>query len=294
METRARDVIAGTLRPNDHRRFLVEAMIGAMNADGAVDQRERDVLSRYLASHEMFAGLSAANGKLLLELATDAVNFAGSATARIPAIARGLPARLHRITAMAMACEVCVADQLIHEGELTFLEHLRLALRIAPYEAQDIFAAAQAGRTAAYVDDRLLRLRSLVGVAVEVFTVRAVTLGKLIDEHRFELRDFLGAIPDLSLAQHELEGLLYQAFRRPRMTGPDGELASLATSLPDPVDRYWMVVYALCAEPLVDLARWRVIPFIALVQRAFAIADADMELAAADAATFPPTLPRPR
>jgi hypothetical protein len=64
--------------------------------------------------------------------------------------------------------------------------------------------------------------------------------------------------------------------------------------LPDPVDRYWMVVYALCAEPLADLARWRVIPFIALVQRAFAIADADMELAAADAATFPPTLPRPR
>ncbi|MBK9031521.1 MAG: TerB family tellurite resistance protein [Myxococcales bacterium] len=294
METRARDVIAGTLRPNDPRRFLVEAMIGAMNSDGEVDQRERDVLQRYIDQHEMFAGVTPTNAKLLLEMATDAVNFAGSATARIPAIARGLPARLHRITAMAMACEVCVADEILHEGELTFLEQLRLALRIAPYEAQDIFAAAQGHRTAAYIDDRLLRLRTLVGVAVELFTLRAVTLGKLIDDHRFELRDFLVAIPDLALRAHEIEGLLYQAFRKPRMTGPDSELVSLASGLPDAVDRYWMVVYAMCAEPPADLARWRVIPFISLAQRAFGIGDADMELAAADAATFPANLPRPR
>jgi len=180
METRARDVIAGTLRPNDPRRFLVEAMIGAMNADGAVDPRERDVLQRYIDQHEMFAGVTPANAKLLLEMATDAVNFAGSASARIPAIARGLPARLHRITAMAMACEVCVADEMIHDGELTFLEQLRLALRIAPYEAQDIFAAAQAHRTTAYIDDRLLRLRSLIAVAIELFTLRAVTLDMIV------------------------------------------------------------------------------------------------------------------
>ncbi len=294
METRARDVIAGTLRPNDPRRFLVEAMIGAMNADGSVDQRERDVLSKYIAEHEMFAGVSPANAKLLIEMATDAVSFAGSATARIPAIAKGLPARLHRITAMAMACEVCVADEHIHEGELTFLEQLRLALRIAPYEAQDIFAAAQARRTNAYVDDRLLRLRSLVGVAVELFTIRAVTLGKLIDDHRFELRDFLAALPDLALRSHEIEGMLYQAFRKPRLSGPDSELAALAGGLPDPVDRYWMVVYALCAEPPADLTRWRVIPFIALAQRAFGLGDADMDLAALDAGTFPASLPRPR
>ena len=294
METRARDVIAGTLRPNDPRRFLVEAMIGAMNADGAVDPREREVLQRYIDQHEMFAGVTPANAKLLLEMATDAVNFAGSASARIPAIARGLPARLHRITAMAMACEVCVADDVIHDGELTFLEQLRLALRIAPYEAQDIFAAAQAHRTTAYIDDRLLRLRSLIAVAIELFTLRAVTLGKLIDDHRFELRDFLVAIPDLALRQHEIEGMVYQAFRKPRMTGPDSELITLAASLPDPVDRYWMVVYAMCAEPPADLARWRVIPFISLAQRAFGLGDADMELAAADAATFPATLPRPK
>ena len=242
----------------------------------------------------MFSGLSTNNQKLLLELANDAIKFAGGSIARVPALAKGLPARLHRITAMAMACEVCVADELIHEGEVGFLEQLRLALRIAPYEAQDIFAAAQERRTARYIDDRLLRLRSLVAVAVELFTLRAITIGRHADEHRFELRDFLGAIPDLSLRQHEIEGMLYQSFKRPRTIGVEAELAAMAAGLPDPVDRYWMVVYAMCAEAPPELARWRFVPFIALLQRAFALGDSDMELAAADAATFPATLPRPR
>jgi hypothetical protein len=46
------------------------------------------------------------------------------------------------------------------------------------------------------------------------------------------------------------------------------------------VDRYWMVVYAMCAEQPRTLARWRFVPFLALLQRAFLIGDSDMELAA--------------
>jgi hypothetical protein len=243
----------------------------------------------------MFAGLSADKAAMLVELASDAVKFAGGATARIPAIAKGLPARLHRITAMAMACEIVVADAAVAPTELAFLEALRLALRLAPHEAQDIFAAAREVRALRYLDDRLLRLRSLVPVVVELFTLRAITLGKLTDEHRFELRDLLLAIPDVALRDHEIEGLLYQAFRRPRPgIGVEGELAQLALGLPDPVDRYWLVVYALCAEPPATLARWRFVPFVALIQRAFGLGDADMDLAATDAAGFPASLPRPR
>ena len=295
METRARDVIAGALRPNDPRRFLVEAMIGAMDADGSIDDREKALLRKRLDEHEMFAGLSAKNAALLLELATDAVKFAGGALARVAAIAKGLPARLHRVTAMAMACEIVVADENVAQAELAYLENLRLALRLAPYEAQDIFAAAREGRALRYLDDRLLRLRSLVPVAVEMFTLRAQTLGKLTDEHRFELRDLMVAIPDMALRDHESEGLLFQSFRRPRGSGGiEAELHQMAQSLPDPVDRYWMVVYALCAEPVDALARWHIIPFVVMLQRAFQIGDADMELAAADSAGFPSSLPRPR
>jgi hypothetical protein len=88
--------------------------------------------------------------------------------------------------------------------------------------------------------------------------------------------------------------MLYQSFKRPRTIGVEAELAAMAAGLPDPVDRYWMVVYAMCGEAPAELTRWRFIPFIALLQRAFALGDSDMELAAADAATFPASLPRPR
>jgi uncharacterized tellurite resistance protein B-like protein len=294
MEKRARDVIAGALRPNDPRRFLVEAMIGAMNADRVIHPSEQEMIRRRMGEHAMFAGLSPQNANLLLELATDAVNFAGGANGRIAAIAKGLPARLHRFTAMAMACEIVVADQDIHEHEIAYLDNLRIALRIAPYEAQEVFNAAKEGRAIQYIEDRVLRLRSLVPVVIDVFTLRAITLGRLDDEHRFEVRDFLVSIPDLSLREHEIEGLLFQAFRRQRQGSIESELMAIAQSLPDPVDRYWMVVYAMCAEPPDTLARWRFIPFLAIIQRAFQIVDADMELAVADAAQFPPTLPRPR
>ncbi len=295
MEKRARDVIGGALRPNDPRRFLVEAMIGAMNADRKIDPREQETIRKRMAEHAMFAGLSPQNANLLLELATDAVNFApGGASGRIAAIAKGLPARLHRFTAMAMACEVVVADEVVEESEVLYLDALRIALRIAPYEAQEVFNAAKDGRALQYIDDRVLRLRGLVPVVAEVFTLRAITLGSLNDEHRFEVRDFLSSIPDLALREHEIDGLLFQSFRRPRQSGIEAELMELAQSLPDPVDRYWMVVYAMCAEPVDTLPRWRFIPFLSIVQRAFQIVDADMELAVADAASFPATLPRPR
>lgn len=294
MEKRARDVIGGALRPNDPRRFLVEAMIGAMNADSKIDPREQETIRKRMAEHAMFAGLSPQNANLLLELATDAVNFAGGATGRIGAIAKGLPARLHRFTAMAMACEVVVADEIVEQSEIYYLDSLRIALRIAPYEAQEVFNAAKEGRALQYIDDRVLRLRSLVPVVVEVFTLRAITLGSLTDDHRFEVRDFLSAIPDLALREHEIDGLLFQSFRRARAHGIEAELVQLAQSLPDPVDRYWMVVYAMCAEPIDTLPRWRFIPFLSIVQRAFQIVDADMELAVADAAQFPANLPRPR
>ncbi len=71
------------------------------------------------------------------------------------------------------------------------------------------------------------------------------------------------------------------------------ELARVAQTLPDPVDRYWMVVYTLVAEPPSAVPSWRVIPFIGVMQAAFQITDTDMELAVIDALTFPASLARP-
>jgi uncharacterized tellurite resistance protein B-like protein len=295
MERSVRDLLGGGLRPNDARRFLIEAMLGAMNADGAVDARETAVLERQISQHPLFQGLGAKAARTLIDLSNDAIRFAGGAFGRAPAIAKGLPARIHRLAAFGMASEIAMADQRLEEGELTFLEALRIALRIAPLEAEQLVAAAQAGRLAAYLDDRYLRIKNLIPIASEVFALRALARGMATDAHRFKVRDFFAAIPDLVLSRDELDAELYRAFRRPRAPGAQvfGELSRVASGLPDPVDRYWMVVYTLVAELPATVPSWRVIPFMGVMQAAFQVTDTDMELAVIDALSFPAALPRP-
>ena len=288
-------LLGGALRPNDPRRFLIEAMIGAMNADGSVDPREMAVLEKRITGHPLFAGLGQAAAKTLIDLSQDAIKFAGSAVGRTPAIAKGLPARIHRLAAYGMAAEVAAADEVMHPGELSFLEALRIALRISPLESGQIVNAARSQQLTEFLDDRYLRVKNLIVVAAEVFALRALARGLANDEHRFKVRDFFFAIPDLQLTTDELDSELYRAFRRPR--APDaqvfGELSRVAQSLPDPVDRYWMVVYTLVAELPATVPSWRVIPFIGVMQAAFQITDTDMELAVVDALTFPAAMPRP-
>jgi hypothetical protein len=295
MERNVRELLGGGLKPNDPRRFLIEVMIGASNADGVVDPREQAVLEHHIAHHPLFVGLGVAAARTLIELSNDAIRYAGTAHSRAPAIAKGLPSRIHRLAAFGMAAEICAADEQFVPGELTFLEALRIALRISPMEAEHLMTAAQRGDVARYLDDRYLRLKNLIPVAAEVFALRALSRATATDEQRFAVRDFFHALPDLALSKDELETELFRAFRRPR--APDAqvfsELVRIAETLPDPVDRYWMVIYALVAEMPATVPSWRVIPFIGVLQGAFQIVDRDMELAVIDALTFPAAMPRP-
>lgn len=295
MERSVKSLLGGSLKPSDPRRFLIEAMVGAMAADGTIDAREASAMEQRIASHELFAGLAPAAARTLIELSNDAIRFAGSAVGRTPAIAKGLPARIHRLAAFGMAAEVAAADHEIVAGELKFLDALRIALRISPHEAEGIVVAARAGQLTAYLDDRYLRIKSMIPVVAEVFALRALARAMATDEHRFKVRELFSAIPDLALSGDELDTELYGAFRRPR--APDaqvfGELARVAQALPDPVDRYWVAVYTLVAEPPSAAPSWRVIPFMGVLQASFQIVDTDMELAVIDALTFPASLPRP-
>jgi uncharacterized tellurite resistance protein B-like protein len=295
MDRSVKDLLGGGLKPNDPRRYLIEAMVGAMSADGAVDAREARVMEQQVASHPLFHGMGPQAARTLIDLSTDAIMFAGGSVGRAPAIAKGLPARIHRLAAFGMAAEVAAADQAIVPGELAFLEALRIALRISPLESDRIVHAARGGELTAYLDDRYLIIRSIVPVAAEVFALRALARAMANDDHRFKVRDFFSAIPDLALTTDELDTALYLAFRRPREPGAQvfSELARVASTLPDPVDRYWMVVYTLVAESPSTIMTWRVLPFIGVMQAAFQIVDTDMELAVVDALTFPATMPRP-
>lgn len=295
MDRSMKDLLGGGLRPNDPRRFLIEAMVGAMSADGGVDAREAQVMEQQIASHPLFEGMGLPAARTLIDLSSDAIRFAGSSVGRAPAIAKGLPARIHRLAAFGMAAEISAADQEIVAGELAFLEALRIALRISPLEADRIVHAARSGQLTPYLDDRYLIIRSIVPVAAEVFALRALARAMANDEHRFRVRDFFLSIPDLALKTDDLDTELYLAFRKPRDPGAQvfSELTRLASTLPDPVDRYWMVVYTLVAESPSTIRTWRVIPFIGVMQAAFQIVDTDMELAVVDALTFSASMPRP-
>ena len=295
MDRSVKNLLGGGLRPNDPRRFLIEAMMCAMQSDGIVDERETAAMQKQIAEHALFQGLGATAALTLIELSNDAIRYAGNVVARAPAIAKGLPARIHRLAAFGMAAEVAVADEHLVDGELHFLEALRISLRISPVEAEQAIRAAKHQTLQVFLDDRFLRIKGMIPVTAEVFALRALARAMATDDQRFKIRDFFAALPDLALSKDELDSELYRAFRKPRAADAQvfSELARVAHSLPDPVDRYWVVVYTLVAELPATVPSWRVIPFMGVMQAAFQITDTDMELAVVDALTFPAALPRP-
>ncbi len=294
MERAVKDLFRGALRANDPRRFVIEAMVAAMLADGVADDRELGLITNSIANHPLFEGIGADAAKTLTDMSADAISFAGGSLARTAAISKGLPARVHRLTAFTMAAEVCASDTQFVDSERHYLEALRMALRIGPLEAEYTYSALATGELARFLEDRVLRIRSLSPLVCELFAVRAAAKGQADDDHRFEVSDFLSAIPDFANNRDLLDADLYQAFKR--ATGGDHvhvALRRIADALPDPIDRFWLVVYALAAEPPAELPSWRVIPFIGMLQGTFQIIDADLELAVSDALSFPVVMPRP-
>lgn len=295
MDRAVKDLFRGALRSNDPRRFVIEAMVAAMLADGVSDARELETITARIAGHPIFEGIGLDAAKTLTELSADSIRFAGGSLARAATIGKGLPARCHRLTAFSMALEVCASDTQFVEAERQYLEALRMALRIGPLEAEYIYSALATGELARFLEDRVLRIRSLTPLVCDLFAIRAAAKHQADDDHRFEISDFLASIPDVTSSREQLDTELYRAFKR-AAAGDDvhTELHRLANALPDPIDRYWLVVYALVAETPAELPSWRVIPFIGLLQGTFQIIDADLELAVGDALSFPTAMPRPR
>lgn len=272
-------MIGGALQPADPRRFLVEAMVGAMHADGVVDPREVAVLRRHLAGHAFFLDVAPTVADTLISLASDAVACVGDPCARIPTIARGLPSRIHRVTAYAMACEVVRSDDELTAAEAGFLDLLRRELRLGALEAIAIHAALAERRLDRHLEDRIAWIRGITPLVIRLFAMRAQVRGTIDEAHLAAVVQTFVQVPDLrgdpTLQLHELR----TAFHAPMAADPVGALRELGASLHDPVDRFWLVVYLLAS----DGADWRRGRFECLLQHAFGLADDDMDLAALDA-----------
>ena len=134
-----RQMFGGGVSEDDPRRFLIEAMLGAMGADGDITDEEMDTLSRTLEEHELFRDISKDARGRLIDIAADALRDAGDGVKRVSAIAKGLKGRTHNLMAYAMACEICVADGEIPESEIRYLDALQRAVDLDDETAKDIF-----------------------------------------------------------------------------------------------------------------------------------------------------------
>lgn len=242
MESDLKDMIGGSLRPSDPRRYLIEAMIAAMHADGRVDPRELEVLHRHLAEHELFAELPPATARVLIELATDAVRHAHDG--RVGAIARGLPGRIHRLAAYAMACEVCTADLYIHEREEHYMHALRRGLHLGADESRDLFEGAKQGLCMDMLARKIDRLGQLMPHIIECFALQHCMERRVLKRHRKRLHDFLTSLMDIRAGTADIQRELDRALDPLNHSqNVPRALARLGMIVSDPADRYWFAVY---------------------------------------------------
>ena len=143
-----RKMFSGAAHAEDPRRYVIEAMLGAMEADGDLSEDEVSTFEGTLASNALFEGLTGDEVSRLTDVAADAIRDAGGGKARLPAIAKGLPSRQQRLGAYALACEICVSDKDLAESEIDFLDAMQAAFTLQETEAKEMSSRRRASTRA--------------------------------------------------------------------------------------------------------------------------------------------------
>ena len=283
---RLKHTLGGSLRPADPRRFLVEAMIGAMNADGHVDPREMQVLHGHLAQHDLFSRLPRDAANLLIDMAGDAMRH--SEDGRVRAIARGLPTRTHRLAAYAMACEICAADGYFHETELLYLKALRRRLRLTERAASALFQGAQQYQAMRVLDQQLEHVAALMPMVVDCFALQHCRERRVLERHKRRLTEFLASLLDMHATEEEIREQVERALD-PLEHSQNVEygLKRLLRQVPEAADRYWLAVYIAAGYRYRGVERWQELPFVKEMCATFAIPKLDGVVAHARNLTEP-------
>jgi uncharacterized tellurite resistance protein B-like protein len=276
----------GGLRPADPRRFLMEAICGAMQADGVVTKEEIEVLETSVAELEMFSSLSPEAVKTLVDIGNEAIAFAGGSVRRIPYMAKGLPARSHRLAAYAVACEIALADG-ESPPEVLYLRHLKQHFLLGDEEAKAIYDAAKRKKAMAEVELRTLKMQDLMPLNLDCMALMAAADGTVTDRERRALVDVVRNIGDMAvLSDDELQGAVNAAFKRIEGKDGDREVAKIAQQMSSS-DKYWAAVY-MCIIALADGQRdWRSVWLLGSAQDAFKLSDRQMDQAMNSARLFP-------
>jgi len=283
-----RKMFSGGLQDDDPRRFLVEAMLGAMEADGEVTEEEMEVLQRNLDEHELFQGLTGEQTARLIDQAADAIRTAGGGDKRATAIAAGLPSRGYRLTAYALACEVCVSDNELPEAAIRYLEALQTGLGIDDEDARDLFEGARQDSGLMTLEEKTAKMHDMLPLLVEGMALMAVADEEIEDDELDMMRTVLSKIPDMSvLTAEELEEAIQVGFERAKETEAGARLVKIADTVQSASDRYWMATYMMIIALADGKTDWREVGFLKNVQTTFDLSDAAMDQGMATAALFP-------
>lgn len=283
-----RKMFSGKVSSEDPRRFVVESMLGAMEADGDVTEEEMATFEGSLASHPLFEGLTSDELGRLTEMAADAIRVAGGGKARLPAIADGLPSRSQRLAAYAMAAEICVADRDLAESEIDYLDTMMTAFALDETEAKELFEAARKHSGLLTIEEKSDKVRTLLPAFVRSMALMAAADEEIHHEERIGMRAVLRNIPDLSvLTGAEIDEAINVAIER--VTGKDSkaELTEIANEIPSNADRYWVAVYTMIIALADGNQDWREVEFLANLKRIFALNDKQMDVAMKTASLFP-------
>ncbi len=283
-----RKMFSGGLQQDDPRRFLIEAMLGAMEADGEVNDDEMAVLQQNLDEHELFEGLTGEQTSRLIDQAADAIREAGGGNKRILAIANGLPSQAYRFAAYALACEICVSDDDLPESEIRYLDSLQKVLGVDDSDARDLFEGARKESKLLTLEEKTTKVHALLPKLVEGMAMMALADEVVEEEERDMMRLVLSKIPDMAvLSGEELDEAIAVAFERSRNTEPAVQLKAIAEEVQSTSDRYWTAAYMMIVALADGKTDWREVSFLKTVQDVFGLSDDAMDQGMATAALFP-------
>jgi tellurite resistance protein len=283
-----RKMFSGRVKTDDPRRYLIEAMLGAMESDGEVADEEMAAFQGSLESHELFAGLTSDEVQRFTDLAADAIREAGGGRGRLAEIAKHLPSRSQRLAAYALACEICVSDRNLAEAEIDFLDELMSALGLEEKEAKEVFEAARTHSGLLTLDEKTTKMKALMPRFVDCMALMAAADGEVHHEERLGIRAVLRNIPDMAvLTPEELDAAIDDALTRCEGKDTTKELNGIAQVMDAPADRYWTTVYMMIVALADGKSDWREVKFLEAIKTSFALSDYQMDVAMDTARQFP-------
>jgi len=283
-----RTMFGSGLTKDDPRAFLVEAMVGAIDADGEVHDSELAKLHEKLDQHEVFAGLTKDTKERLVDQAAEALESAGGAKNRIEAIGKGLHSRAERVIAYTLACEICVADNEMKESEIPYLEALQTALGLPDSEAQELFESVRKSSGIFTIEERVKRMQALMPRFIDAMVLLSLADGKVSDTEKETIATVLSHIADArSLGEKSLLDQVNESFNRLGSRNTQDVLNEICGVITSPTDRFWTLTYMMIIAVTDGAKDWQELGLLAQFQKAFGLDSKAMDSAMKIAVQFP-------